>query len=139
MVLKPCGCMAPAPAARRPRPGTDKARGELEMKAPSAFLAADTLIHMHFTCFYGNRHFSPSRSIPEDCCSFWFVTGSSKRGKETHQLFLEGWKARVVPARPASGMSWREPGLHASETAASREKVKTNVYLTNYIKKTITQ
>ena len=45
----------------------------------------------------------------------------------------------MVPARPASRMSWRDPSLHASETAASQEKVKTNVYLTNYIKKTITQ
>lgn len=39
--------------------------------------------------------------------SFWLVTRSSKLngGKETHQLFLEGWKARVL-ANPAS--SWDE-------------------------------
>lgn len=47
--------------------------------------------------------------------SFWLVTRSPKLngGEETHQLFLEGWKARVL-ANLAS--SWAELGRAGAQS-----------------------
>lgn len=60
---------------------------------------------------------------------FWLVTRLPKlnRGKQAHQLSLEGWKAGMAAthplslwlARPASGTSWR--GSWRPEPGASSE------------------
>lgn len=113
VVLKPCGCMTPAPAARRPRPGTDKARGELEMKAPSAFLAGDPLIHVHFTCFYGNWHFSPSRSIPEGCRSSWILLAC-------HQVIQTGQENPPALSRRLEGQDGAGPACIQNELEGPR-------------------
>lgn len=69
----------------------------------------------------------------------WRGTSPSKRNRPSSPPALsrrragQGWRGLFV-----SGTSWRPGALYqvASETAASREKVKTNIYLTNYIKET---
>lgn len=108
MVLKPCGCMTPAPAARRPRPSPDTARGELEMKAPSAFLAGDPLIHRHFTRFYGNWHFSPARSIPEGCCSSRILLAC-------HQVIQTGQENPPALSRRLEGQDGAGPACIQNE------------------------
>lgn len=136
----------PRPGSQTPWPGTDRARGERERKAPPAFLAGDLLKCTRSTCFYRNGDSLPPgallRPLPGNSRAFFALwppsdvspghlnyAGARKPTSSFQKVGRPGWR----PAWPASGTSWRGSwsqstlrgaDLGASETAMSRERLK---------------